>query len=186
MQIEIRILNKEFYSEERNGMLMHPLPSFATPGSAGVDLYSTEEVILHTGDVKMISTGIAIHIASGIRDHSMYCTKNAERFVNLGSSENVAFMGLIVPRSGLGSKGLVLGNTVGIIDSDYTGEIKISAWNRLSVAHISTEENTFVIEKGDRIAQMLFLPCIQPVWNLVDKFSNSSERGEDGFGSSGK
>ena len=132
-----------------------PLPEYATEGSAGVDLRVCidESIVLKPNETKLLPTGIAIHI----------------------KDPNIA--AVILPRSGLGHKnGIVLGNLVGLIDSDYQGELKISCWNR------STEE--FTINPNDRIAQLVFLPIIQPKLKVVDDFS-SSNRGADGFGSTG-
>ena len=106
------------------------------------------------GDTKLIPTGLAIHIA----DPSLCAT--------------------ILPRSGLGHKhGIVLGNLVGLIDSDYQGQLMVSVWNR--------GNTTFTIQPGERIAQLVFMPVVQASFNIVDEF-DSSERGEGGFGSSGR
>ena len=132
-----------------------PLPEYATEGSAGMDLRACldETLILEAGDTQLIPTGIAIHIA----DNNLAAT--------------------ILPRSGLGHKhGVVLGNLVGLIDSDYQGQLYISCWNR--------SDKAFTIEVGDRIAQMVFVPVVQVELNQVDNF-NESDRGEGGFGSSG-
>lgn len=133
-----------------------PLPAYATPGSAGIDLRACIDgpVELAPGQTELIPTGIAVHM----KDSSMAAT--------------------ILPRSGLGHKhGIVLGNLVGLIDSDYQGQLFISVWNR--------GRETFVIEPGDRIAQMVFLPVIQPAFEVVDSF-DASTRGDGGFGHSGK
>lgn len=131
-----------------------PIPEVGTPGSAGVDLRACldEPVILAPGETILIGTGIAIHL------------------------EDPGFCAMILPRSGLGHRGLVLGNLVGLIDSDYQGELKISTWNR------GQEPQT--IEPGDRIAQMVITPVIQPTFIEVDDFESSS-RGEGGFGHTG-
>ena len=131
-----------------------PIPEVGTPGSAGVDLRACldEPVILAPGETILIGTGIAIHL------------------------EDPGFCAMILPRSGLGHRGLVLGNLVGLIDSDYQGELKISTWNR------GQEPQT--IEPGDRIAQMVITPVIQPIFIEVDDFESSS-RGEGGFGHTG-
>ena len=132
-----------------------PLPEYATEGSAGMDLRACidETLTLEAGDTQLIPTGIAIHIANN----------------NLAAT--------LLPRSGLGHKhGIVLGNLVGLIDSDYQGQLYISCWNR--------SDNAFTIEVGDRIAQMVFVPVVQVTLNKVDDFSES-DRGEGGFGSSG-
>jgi len=134
----------------------YPLPEHATPGSAGVDLRACtySALTVEPGETVLIPTGIAVHI----KDPSLCAT--------------------ILPRSGLGHKhGIVLGNLVGLIDSDYQGELKISCWNR--------SDTPFVINTGDRIAQMVFLPVVQVDFNVVDSF-DESERGNGGFGHSGK
>jgi dUTP pyrophosphatase len=132
-----------------------PLPTYATDGSAGMDLRACldEPLILAAGETHLIPTGIAIHIA----DNNLAAT--------------------LLPRSGLGHKhGIVLGNLVGLIDSDYQGQLYLSCWNR--------SQQAFTIDIGDRIAQMVFIPVVQVELNQVDEFSNS-DRGEGGFGSSG-
>ena len=131
-----------------------PIPEVGTPGSVGVDLRACldEPVTLAPGETILIGTGIAIHL------------------------EDPGFCAMILPRSGLGHRGLVLGNLVGLIDSDYQGELKISTWNR------GQEPQT--IEPGDRIAQMVITPVIQPTFIEVDDFESSS-RGEGGFGHTG-
>ncbi|MDB2619977.1 dUTP diphosphatase [Litoricolaceae bacterium] len=131
-----------------------PIPEVGTTGSAGVDLRACldEPVTLAPGETILIGTGIAIHL------------------------EDPGFCAMILPRSGLGHRGLVLGNLVGLIDSDYQGELKISTWNR------GQEPQT--IEPGDRIAQMVITPVIQPTLIEVDDFESSS-RGEGGFGHTG-
>jgi dUTP pyrophosphatase len=133
-----------------------PLPSYATPGSAGMDLRACldEPLSLEPGQTQLIPSGIAIHIS----DPGLAAT--------------------ILPRSGLGHKhGIVLGNLVGLIDSDYQGQIFISCWNR--------GFKTFTIEPGERIAQLVILPVIQARLNIVTEF-DASERGEGGFGHTGK
>ena len=131
-----------------------PIPEVGTPGSAGVDLRACldKPVTLAPGETILIGTGIAIHL------------------------EDPGFCAMILPRSGLGHRGLVLGNLIGLIDSDYQGELKISTWNR------GQEPQT--IEPGDRIAQMVITPVIQPTFIEVDDFESSS-RGEGGFGHTG-
>lgn len=132
-----------------------PLPTYATSGSAGLDLRAiiNESMIIEPGQSILIPTGIAIHI----NDPNLAAT--------------------ILPRSGLGHKhGIVLGNLIGLIDSDYQGEIMISCWNR--------GLTTFTIEPGERIAQLVFLPVVQAAFNIVDDF-DKSDRGEGGFGHSG-
>tara|TARA_B110000305_G_C19223491_1_gene531713 strand:- start:352 stop:807 length:456 start_codon:yes stop_codon:yes gene_type:complete len=133
-----------------------PLPAYTTPGSAGMDLRAclTDTVELAAGACELIPTGLAIYI------------------------EDPKYAAIILPRSGLGHKhGIVLGNLVGLIDSDYQGELMISCWNR--------SESTFLIAPGDRIAQLVLIPVIQAPLTLVDEFSHS-QRGTDGFGSTGQ
>jgi len=133
-----------------------PLPAYATPGSAGLDLRAclSESIELAAGESTLVGTGIAIHIS----DPGLAAT--------------------ILPRSGLGHKhGIVLGNLVGLIDSDYQGELKVSVWNRSNQA--------FTIEPGERIAQLVIIPVVQADFNLVSEFTES-DRGTGGFGSSGR
>ncbi|MDH5483689.1 MAG: dUTP diphosphatase [Gammaproteobacteria bacterium] len=133
-----------------------PLPRHATEGSAGMDLRACidDTFILRPGDTELIPTGIAIHIG----DPSLAAT--------------------ILPRSGLGHKhGIVLGNLVGLIDSDYQGQLFVSIWNR--------GNKDFTIEVGDRIAQLVFLPVIQVDFDEVEEFDDSA-RGAGGFGHSGQ
>lgn len=133
-----------------------PLPHYATDGSAGMDLRACidEAIVLEPGQTELVPTGIAIHIA----DPGLAAT--------------------ILPRSGLGHKhGIVLGNLVGLIDSDYQGQLFVSVWNRGS--------DRFVVEPAERIAQLVLLPVVQAEFDIVDEF-DSSDRGEGGFGSSGR
>ena len=132
------------------------LPEYATPGSAGLDLRACidEAVVLQPGDTVLIPTGLAVHLA------------------------NPAYAAVLLPRSGLGHKhGIVLGNLVGLIDSDYQGELKVSVWNR--------GKEAFTVEPFERIAQMVVVPVVQASFKVVDEFA-ASERGEGGFGSTGK
>jgi len=131
-------------------------PTFSTKGSAGLDLRASleSELILKSNKTELIPTGISIHI------------------------ENQSYAGLILPRSGLGhNHGIVLGNLVGLIDSDYQGQLFVSCWNRSDVE--------YKIEPYDRIAQLIFITIDQPKLKVVDTFEKSI-RGSDGFGSSGK
>jgi len=133
-----------------------PLPTYATDGSAGIDLRVCINAPLQIApnETILLPTGIAIYIS------------------------DPALAAIILPRSGLGHKhGIVLGNLVGLIDSDYQGELKISCWNRNS--------DHFTIEPGDRIAQLVFVPVTQVQFECVTSFTETS-RGEGGFGSSGK
>jgi len=132
------------------------LPQYGTPGAAGLDLRACLEAPLELkpGDSQLVPSGIAIHIG------------------------DAGFAALILPRSGLGAKhGIVLGNLVGLIDSDYQGQVLVSVWNRGSAA--------FTIQPMDRIAQLVVVPVQQVEFNLVEEFSSSS-RGAGGFGSTGK
>lgn len=147
------------------------LPSYQTVGSAGVDLVAAinEPVALSPGDQVTIPTGLAISIG------------------------NPGIVAKIHPRSGLGSRGIVLGNLTGVIDSDYQGEIKVVLWRRPFSGDISllgalmsgALADPVVISPGDRIAQMIFQTVVQAEWEVVDSFENPSERGENGFGSTG-
>jgi dUTP pyrophosphatase len=133
-----------------------PLPSYATDGSAGLDLRAVLDAPLKLlpGETTLIRTGLAIHIG-----HS-------------------GLAAVILPRSGLGHKhGIVLGNLVGLIDSDYQGELMVSCWNR--------GKTEFVIEPGERIAQMVFVPVVRAEFDLVSEF-HASERGAGGFGHTGR
>ncbi|MBD1391157.1 dUTP diphosphatase [Neiella sp. HB171785] len=147
--IDVKILDSRIGTD-------FPLPAYATDGSAGLDLRACVDgpLVISPGETKLIETGIAIHIG----DPSLAAT--------------------ILPRSGLGHKhGIVLGNLVGLIDSDYQGPLMVSCWNRGS--------EVFTIEPGDRIAQLVFLPVVQAQFNVVQSF-DETERGEGGFGHSGK
>ncbi|MDP5292849.1 dUTP diphosphatase [Oceanimonas sp. CHS3-5] len=147
--IELKILDPRVGTE-------FPLPAYATPGSAGLDLRACldEPITLAPGDTQLLPTGLAIHI----QDPGLCAT--------------------ILPRSGLGHKhGIVLGNLVGLIDSDYQGQLMVSCWNR--------GKDSFTIQPGERIAQLVILPVVQAQFTLVDEF-DQSERGEGGFGSSGR
>ncbi|MDR6234528.1 dUTP diphosphatase [Pseudomonas oryzihabitans] len=132
-----------------------PLPSYATPGSAGLDLRAMlqEDLVLEPGQTALIPTGLAIHIA------------------------DPSLAALVLPRSGLGHKhGIVLGNLVGLIDSDYQGELMVSCWNR--------GQTTFTVSIGERIAQLMLVPVVQAHFDIVESFSET-ERGSGGFGHSG-
>ena len=132
-----------------------PLPSYVTDGSAGLDLRAClqENIQLLPNQVEMIPTGLAIYIAQA------------------------DLAAVILPRSGLGHKhGIVLGNLIGLIDSDYQGELKISCWNR--------GQASFTIQPGDRIAQLVFVPVVRTQFDIVSEFAET-ERGEGGFGHSG-
>jgi len=133
-----------------------PFPSYASDGAAGLDLRVCSDVPLRIapGEVALLSTGIAIYLA------------------------NPGYAAMLLPRSGLGHKhGIVLGNLVGLIDSDYQGEIKVSCWNR--------GQEPYQIEPGERIAQMVIVPVVQAKFQFVDEFEET-DRHDSGFGSSGK
>lgn len=131
------------------------LPAYATPGSAGLDLRALLDapITIAPGETVLVRTGLAIHIGAP------------------------GYAAVILPRSGLGhKKGIVLGNLVGLIDSDYQGELMISTWNR--------GQEPFVLEPFERLAQLVVMPVVQPQFKLVDEFVES-ERGTGGFGSTG-
>jgi dUTP pyrophosphatase len=133
------------------------LPAYATPGSAGLDLRACldEALVLQPGQTQLIPTGLSIHIG------------------------DPGLAAMILPRSGLGHKhGIVLGNLVGLIDSDYQGPLMVSCWNRGTVA--------FTIEPLERIAQLVIVPVVQATFRRVASFDDASARGEGGFGSTGK
>lgn len=133
-----------------------PLPQYATEGSAGLDLRACldQELILLPGETKLIPTGLAIYVA------------------------DANFAAMILPRSGLGHKhGIVLGNLVGLIDSDYQGELMVSCWNR---GHTG-----FTIQPGERIAQLIIVPVVQAEFEIVAEF-HATQRGAGGFGHTGK
>ena len=145
--IDVKILNQQ---------LREQLPAYATPGSAGLDLRACIDapLTLEPGSTHLIPTGLAIHIA------------------------DPAYAAMILPRSGLGHKhGIVLGNLVGLIDSDYQGELMVSTWNRGSAS--------FILNPMERLAQLVIVPVLQVAFNVVEEFTES-ERGSGGFGSTGK
>ena len=132
-----------------------PLPQYATPGSAGLDLRAMlkDEIVLEPGQTVLIPTGLSIYIG------------------------DPGLAAMILPRSGLGHKhGIVLGNLVGLIDSDYQGELKVSCWNR--------GQTPFTIAIGERIAQLVLVPVVQAHFELVEQF-DETQRGTGGFGHSG-
>ena len=147
--IQLKILDQRLGND-------FPLPSYATDGSAGLDLRACvdQTTTVQPGETILIPTGMAIYVA------------------------DPSFAAVLLPRSGLGHKhGIVLGNLVGLIDSDYQGQVYVSCWNRSS--------NPFNIEPGDRIAQMVVVPVVQVQFEVVDEF-NTTDRGAGGFGSSGR
>lgn len=147
LSIKVRVLDER---------IKNNLPKYETVGSAGMDLRACldSDLVLKPGEVKLISTGLSIFI------------------------DNPVYACMLLPRSGLGHKnGIVLGNLVGLIDSDYQGTLMISCWNR--------SDTEFTIKPLDRIAQMIFVPVVQVALDVVDEFTDSS-RGAGGFGSTGK
>lgn len=148
-KIKLKILDPRIGNE-------FPLPHYATHGAAGMDLRACLDSVLeiHPGESHLIPAGLAIHI------------------------DDPSLAAVLLPRSGLGHKhGIVLGNLVGLIDSDYQGQVFVSCWNRGS--------QSFRIEPGERIAQMVFVPVVQAAFEIVDDFAESA-RGEGGFGHSGR
>ncbi|UCC15425.1 MAG: dUTP diphosphatase [Gammaproteobacteria bacterium] len=147
--IKLKILDERLGGE-------FPLPDYATDGSAGVDLRACVEdaTVIEPGETILIPTGMAIHIG------------------------DPALAAVLLPRSGLGHKhGIVLGNLVGLIDSDYQGQVFVSCWNR--------GPQSFTVQPGERIAQMVLVPVVQARFEVVDDF-DSSARGDGGFGHSGR
>jgi dUTP pyrophosphatase len=145
---QVKILDKRLGNEIA-------LPHYGTQGSAGLDLRACleETLVLNPGETKLIPTGMSIYI------------------------EDNGLAAMILPRSGLGHKhGIVLGNLVGLIDSDYQGELMVSCWNR--------GDKPFTMEIGERIAQLIIVPVVQAEFDFVDEFK-ATERGEGGFGSTG-
>ena len=147
--IQLKILDSRIGSE-------YPLPDYATDGSAGMDLRACldETLILEPGQTELLPTGMAIHIA------------------------DPGLAAMLLPRSGLGHKhGIVLGNLIGLIDSDYQGQLFVSCWNR--------GHSAFTIEPGERIAQMIFVPVVRAGFEVVEEFVDS-DRGAGGFGHTGR
>jgi dUTP pyrophosphatase len=147
-KLQVRILDPRIGRD-------YPLPQYATSGSAGVDLRACLDapIELEPGDTHLVPSGIAIHL------------------------EDPGYAAIVLPRSGLGHKhGIVLGNLVGLIDSDYQGQVFVSVWNR--------GQTTFTIRPGERIAQLVVVPVVQVEFEVVEEFT-ASERGAGGFGSSG-
>ena len=148
MKVDLKILDPR--------MADH-LPQYATPGSAGLDLRACLDsaITLEPNAWQLVPTGIAIHL------------------------DDPAYAALILPRSGLGHKhGIVLGNLVGLIDSDYQGQLMVSAWNR--------SPTPFTLEPMERLAQLVIVPVVQAQFNVVQEFAATSERGKGGYGSTGK
>lgn len=199
MKIQIKVLNKEFYSKNhkvdmtKDSVSMYNLPDYSTPGSAAIDLVCTQDVTVYPGETKLIPTGLAVWIGSDSKyPDGHYSIVNRKTWYH----EVFSVAGLILPRSGLGNKGLILGNTVGLIDEDYQGELMVSAWNRNDDEKINTinsngepdweYKHQIDLFKGDRFAQLLFFPVIKPKFEVVEEFSNKTERSQGGFGSTGE
>lgn len=147
LNVDIKILDSR---------IREAMPEYATPGSAGLDLRACTDApqTIKPGETILIPTGMAMHI------------------------DNTYYAALILPRSGLGHKhGIVLGNLVGLIDSDYQGQLFVSCWNR--------SQEPFELNPMERIAQLVIVPVVQADFHIVDEF-NESDRGEGGFGSTGK
>jgi dUTP pyrophosphatase len=149
LQVQYKILDKRLGNEIE-------MPHYGTKGSAGLDLRACidEELTIEPGQTVLIPTGMAIHL------------------------DDSGLAAMLLPRSGLGHKhGIVLGNLVGLIDSDYQGPLMVSCWNRSDVA--------YTVAVGERIAQMVIVPVLQPVFTEVAEFGDDTERGEGGFGHTG-
>ncbi len=149
MKVQVKVIDSRLGKE-------WPMPSYATAGSAGLDLRACVEqaTVIEAGQTILVKTGLAIYV------------------------EDPQFAGLILPRSGLGHKhGIVLGNLVGLIDSDYQGELMVSVWNRSQTA--------FTLEPGERLAQYVLVPVLQAEFEQVEEFV-ATERGAGGFGHTGQ
>ena len=149
MKVQVKVLDSRLGNE-------WPMPTYATTGSAGLDLRACVDVatVIEPGQTVLVKTGLSIYI------------------------EDQHFAGLILPRSGLGHKhGIVLGNLVGLIDSDYQGELMVSVWNRSQTA--------FSLEPGERLAQYVLVPVMQAQFDIVNEFE-ATERGAGGFGHTGQ
>lgn len=191
MQIELKILNKEFYTAcnclDCLNSEKYPLPTYATPSSAAMDLVCTEDVTIDPGEVKAIHTGLAIWI--GASTSKIYPRDAQGRSLPLDSVCNAFDVAaLILPRSGLGTKGLVLANTIGLIDEDYQGELIVQAWNRNEITCCSAFETDegISLKAGERFAQLMFVPVIKCSWQVVDEFSSATTRATGGFGSTNR
>lgn len=149
MQVQYKILDSRLGNEIE-------MPHYGTKGSAGLDLRACieQDMMIEPGQTVLIPTGLAIHL------------------------DDPGLAAMLLPRSGLGHKhGIVLGNLVGLIDSDYQGPLMVSCWNR--------SEEAYKIAVGERIAQMVIVPVLQPVFTQVEEFGGATERGEGGFGHTG-
>lgn len=149
MQVQYKILDARLGNEIE-------MPHYGTKGSAGLDLRACieKDMVIEPGQTVLIPTGMAIHL------------------------DDPGLAAMLLPRSGLGHKhGIVLGNLVGLIDSDYQGPLMVSCWNR--------SEQAYKVAVGERIAQMVIVPVLQPVFTQVEEFGDATERGEGGFGHTG-
>lgn len=167
MQVQIKVLDERLINET--------MPNYATDGAAAIDLRAcrsnglpiTCETVIQPGASLMVGTGIAIHLG-GLTIHGE----------NANNVPNYSIASLILPRSGLGAKqGIVIGNLVGLIDSDYQGELIACVWNR--------SNSPFVFNPLDRLAQMVIIPVLKPDFVIVEEFCAKSVRGAGGFGSTG-
>lgn len=152
MNVELKLIDPRYKSSE------WAIPDYKTSGAAAIDVLACvdTEIVINPGEVKMIPLGIAFH---------------------LNDAEVAA---ILMPRSGLGSKeGVILGNTLGLIDSDFQGQVQAPIWNR------NFADKQIRIQPGDRIAQLMFVPVVRPTFKVVEEFSETTERGEGGFGSTG-
>ena len=148
MNVDVKILDAR---------LRDNMPAYATPGSEGQDLLASIDapVVLEPGQWQLIPTGMAMHL------------------------KDPGYAAMILPRSGMGHKhGIVLGNLVGLIDSDYQGQLMVSAWNRSQTA--------FTLQPMDRLAQLVIVPVVQAQFRVVDEFGEATARGEGGYGSTGR
>lgn len=151
-EVQLKILNPKIGTDPN-----FPLPTYATDGSAGIDLRACidEPITIKAGETVLVGTGLSIYI------------------------KDPNFVGLIFPRSGLGVKhGIVLGNLTGVIDSDYQGEIMVCLWNRSGT--------DFILNPAERMAQYVITPIVRPTFAIVDEFDVASERGAGGFGHTGR
>jgi len=167
--IEIKYHDPDMYDLEDTH-----LPKYMSKGAAAIDLKAIDGALIPAGTSHMVHTGIHMHIGSVFGEGSDFA-ETAEEANELG----IGLVGLIVPRSSLGNKGLIIGNTIGVIDADYQGEIMVNLWNRNSDGSIN-------IQPGERIAQMVFVSILRPEFRTVQEFSVISDRGEKGFGSTGR
>lgn len=155
IEVDLKVIDK------RIGELL-PFPGYATSGAAAWDIAALDSIELWPGETRRIKLGFAIHIkTSGI-------------------------VGILAPRSGIGGKGLILSNTIGVIDGDFQGEIEAQLWNRITDYHDSLRDQHIIrVRRGERFAQLLFMPVVNAMVNVVDEFEYITDRGAGGFGSTG-